>query len=139
MPEGTSQPRLSRSAESCHWCGGIGKVLPDVNFLLARLRARSDHRWIGSSSDALVVAALTGEPPSDRPFDGWDLGRCLVTLAVAPPSLAERMEPIVARWTDEMEREKAESGYPYYGVPDAVAMLQEHVGSVREAMERIAA
>lgn len=60
--------------------------------LVARLRDGLSSRglgsrWIGRSSDAMLLAAINGSYPIGRPYDGWDLGRCLVTRAVAPPEL----------------------------------------------------
>jgi hypothetical protein len=119
--------------ERCAWCNGHGSVLAGQNFLLARLRATRDYRWIGTSSDAMVVAAMTGEKPSTRPYDGWDLGRCMVTRAVAPEHLHERMDEIIKGWIALLETER-----PYYGVKEARAMVEEHAGGVRELIESFA-
>jgi hypothetical protein len=119
--------------EPCGWCKGAGHVTATANFLLARLRAdqADDYRWIGASANALVIAAITGEEPKSRPFDGWDLGRCLITRSVAPAELRERMHPIVESWIADMRAEKEASGRPFYGVEDAQKMHDEHVEAVR--------
>lgn len=117
----------SESTLACPTCGGSGRVTAAEKFLLARLRAHGDSRWIGASSDAMVVAVLTGEPPSTRPCDGWDLGRCLVTQAVAPPEMAAAMQPIIDEWTALIEAKK-----PYHGVTAARGMLEKHADDVRE-------
>jgi hypothetical protein len=118
--------------EPCAFCGGTGTADADLNFILARLRCRDDLRWIGRSSDALVDAAMTGVAPYARPYDGWDLGRCLVTRAVAPPHLHERMDAILAEWTALIEREK-----PYHGIDAAREMASKETPAVRAHLRHL--
>jgi hypothetical protein len=103
-----------------------------LDFLLARLRCDQahDHRWVGTSSTALVIAAIDGEEPTARPHDGWDLGRCYVTRAVAPECLHERMDAILARWTAAIE-----DAAPYYGLSAAREMAARETPAVRALVE----
>lgn len=116
------------STERCVLCNGHGEVSANANFLLARLSASADndYRWIGNSSSAMVVAAITGEEPKDRPYDGWDLGRCMVTRAVAPEHLHAAMDKIIERWTRLIAKDK-----PYWGEDAARGMVAEHALDVR--------
>lgn len=79
----------------------------------------------------MVVAAINGTPPAEQPFDGWDLGRCMVTRAVAPECLHKRMDAILDDWIDAMEHEEAETGHPFYGVECARGMLAKYEQVVR--------
>jgi hypothetical protein len=125
---------MSAPVEPCAHCGGSGTVSANENFLLARLHAAAahDYRWIGSSSDALVAAAMTGAPPKDRPFDGWDLGRCMVTRAVAPAHLHPRMDAIIEDWIATLDIDKQ-----FYGVDEARKMVVEHADDVRLQVEAV--
>lgn len=124
------------SGEPCSWCGGSGTSSADANFLLARLRA-GDFRWVGTSSAALVVAAMTGAEPAWEPSDGWDLGRCMVTRAVAPEHLHAAMDEIIERWTAAMRERKASSGSPYYGVDDARKMFEKELPIVQAKLAEL--
>lgn len=76
-------------------------IAAERDFLLARATAGPDAAWIGTSSNALVLAAIheTGMPPSGQwPRDKGDLGRCEETLSRAPEHLKDMMRPIVERW-----------------------------------------
>lgn len=120
----------SEPAEKCGWCKGTGKMLASANFLLARLGCHDDYRWVGRSSDAMVIAAITGEEPDERPYDGWDLGRCMVTRAVAPECLHAAMDAILAEWTSLIEREDH-----YHGLEAARGMVEQYEASVRARIE----
>lgn len=117
--------------ETCQWCGGIGSCTPEANFLLARLRDRDDYRWIGLSSDAMVVAAITGEEPTERPYDAWDLGRCMVTRAVAPASLHEAMDRMIEHWR-RLLFEGDENRY--YKFEDAEKMVEKELPVVQSRL-----
>jgi hypothetical protein len=107
-----------------HW------IKAERDFLLARARRPDDYRWVGSSSTALVVSAITGEPPEHRPYDGWDLGRCLVTRAVAPPHLHEAMDAILVGWTERVDAEDK-----HHGVAAARAMAEKETPVIRAIVE----
>jgi hypothetical protein len=125
---------VSAPTEPCAHCGGSGAISANENFLLARLHASAahDYRWIGVSSNALVVAAMTGTEPKDRPYDGWDLGRCMVTRAVAPEHLHARMDAIIEGWIATLDIDK-----PHYGVPEARKMVFDHADDVRAQIEAV--
>lgn len=104
------------------------------DFLLARL-TNPGSEWIGQSSNALTIAAMTGRgmPPSNHwPSDKWDLGRCEVTLARAPEHLKDAMRPIIARWA----RHVAEGGLYCRGCDNSIghhSIRNELCGGCRNA------
>lgn len=118
------------SMEPCAECGGTGERTVLENFLLIRLRHHHDYRWVGRSADAMILAAVTGEEPTAYPHDGWDLGRCMVTRAVAPPELHERMDELIARWEQWPDRPK-----PYWGTDAARQMVEDHLEDVCALVE----
>lgn len=63
-----------------------------AQFLVARMA--HDPEWVGLSSDSMIMAALSGSEPSDRPLDEYDLARCTETMRRAPEWLRELMQPI---------------------------------------------
>lgn len=78
-----------------------------VLYLVERMRLDAGHHALtGISSDALVVAAFTGEPPHrfSYPSDRADWRRCLVAYALAPPWLRERMRPILRSYRAALDR-----------------------------------
>jgi len=99
-------------------------TVEERNFLVRR-KMQQDHRWVGSSSDAMVVAAITGEEPTDWPFDGWDLGRCMITRRVAPPHLHAAMDAYI-----EQAKPKVEGSY--HGLEAAKKMAEEDGPAVEE-------
>lgn len=101
-------------------------TVEERNFLVRR-KVQGDHRWVGLSSDAMVVAALTGEEPTDWPADGWDLGRCLITRQVAPAHLHAAMDAYI-------ERAKPKVATAYYGVDAAEEMAGKHGPAVAEML-----
>lgn len=120
----------------CIQCGGTGQVDEVANFLLLRMRddRHASYQWVGVSSTAMIVAALTGEDPEDHPYDGWDLGRCMVTRDVAPESLRPAMDKIIRRWCKRMRDEWR----PHHGVEDARKMRKECTPVVRARLEALA-
>lgn len=64
-------------------------------FLLARLA--HDPTWVGLSSDAMIVAAISGRAPKLTcwPADRSDLERCEETYRRAPADLQQLMLPIL--------------------------------------------
>lgn len=75
-------------------------------FLAARLSGDPDE--VGISSNAMIVEAILDEEVQtyDYPNDVFDLARCCVTFAKAPPWLKEAMLPRLAdfaRHVSELE------------------------------------
>ena len=80
-------------------------VAAERDFLLARLRFNHHSLGTGVAADAMVVAAITGTPPTSRPHDDSDLGSCIITRELAPPHLHEAMDVLIAQWTDVLIEE----------------------------------
>jgi hypothetical protein len=78
-----------------------------VIYLVERMALDAGHKGLtGISSDALVVAAFTGEPPHrfSYPSDRADWRRCLVAYALAPLWLRERMRPVMRAYRAALDR-----------------------------------
>ncbi len=64
------------------------------------LRHTDVPRCWGKSSDALALYAIGGPEPTERdyPSDHSDLDACERTYRMAPPRLAERMQPVLDKY-----------------------------------------
>jgi DNA-directed RNA polymerase subunit RPC12/RpoP len=77
----------------------------EVKFLIDRMRraiSNEDYHFIGRSSNALVVAAFTGDEPTARPLDLGDLRRCENTFDIAPAHIQKAMKPWLEKWQAEL-------------------------------------
>lgn len=85
--------------------GEIAKLRDEREMLIRRFRAAHEHdsSLVGRSSNAMLLAALTGGPVSDRPYDTWDLNRCERTYEAAPPHLRARMTPTLLAFRELVE------------------------------------
>lgn len=75
----------------------------------ARERRRENHyepRCWGLSSDALALFGIGGDEPSERnyPSDPSDLLACILTYRMAPEWAAERMAPVLEKFTAHVEQ-----------------------------------
>lgn len=80
---------------------GNGEAEAERDFLVARMVDRRDGvSWVGISSDAMTVAAITAQRVRevDWPRDRGDLWRCEETYRRAPAHLQARMLPILERF-----------------------------------------
>ena len=84
--------------------------------------------WVGRSADAMLTSAITGEPAKEWPFDGWDLGRCLLTREVAPEHLHEAMDRYIAEARDHVDG-------AFYGFIAAEEMVEGHLEAVWAALD----
>lgn len=101
------------------------ELVAERDFLLARVPG--DASWVGLSSQALVMAAINGDPmPSsfDWPSDEHDLARCEATLRRAPAHLQVILRP----WVERYRRHVSEGGLYCRGCDNSIG----HNATTRE-------
>jgi len=117
-------PRLaaSRVGRLAEHVAGVRAACDDVSdteavrYLVQRMGMDAGHHGLtGISSDALVVAAFTGEDPwrNSYPWDRSDWRRCLVAYALAPQWLRERMRPTMRAYRAALDRRYWRWGCPF--------------------------
>ena len=127
--------QLPDQSEPCAWCQGTGTASAERNFILTRLRldrVRSSSGWIGVSSTGMLLEAITGEPTSERPYDVWDLGRCILTRRLAPEHLHESMDAYLAKWRPVIAARDR-----WRDISEADKMADKYEPAVRADMEAL--
>ena len=82
-----------------------GATEKERDYLVQRMEMDAEYGGLtGRSSDALVVAAFTGEGPyiTEYPLDRADWRRCLLAYALAPEHLRERMRPAMRDYREHL-------------------------------------
>lgn len=85
----------------------VAAVTEERDFLLRRVELSLTGDYadeVGRSSNALVVYAFGGPEPTtfNYPHDRGDLARCERTRAVAPASLHQRMDYLLAKYREHL-------------------------------------
>jgi hypothetical protein len=111
----------------------LQEALRERDYLVQRSVLRSEWKGLtGRSSDAMVVAAFTGEGPwrTDYPLDRSDWRRCLLAYALAPEHLRERMRPTMRAYRASLH-DKHRRGFGRYPFPrtNGVAALASGDGT----------